>query len=44
LQVAHQKAFALSLGADVPTKETMSDLVRKAHTELLSVKSVVEKS
>jgi len=44
LQIAHQKAFALSLNATVPTKETIADLVRKAHTEMLSLNSAVEKA
>jgi len=44
LQTAHQKAFALSLNAAVPTKETIADLVKKAHTEMLSLNSAVEKA
>ena len=44
LQTAYQKAFALSLNAAVPTKETIADLVRKAYTEMLSLNSAVEKA
>ena len=44
LQTAHQKAFALSLNAAVPTKETIADLVRKAHTEMLGLNTAVEKA
>jgi len=44
LQIAHQKAVALSLGAAVPTKETIGDLIRKAQTEMLSLNNAVEKA
>jgi hypothetical protein len=43
LQSAHQKAFALSLSAAVPTKETMGDLIRKANMEMRSLSSALEK-
>jgi hypothetical protein len=32
------------LNAAVPTKETIADLIRKAHTEMLSLNSAVEKT
>jgi large subunit ribosomal protein L10 len=44
LQRAHQKAVALSVGAVVPTKETIGDLIRKANAEMSSLNSVVEKA
>jgi hypothetical protein len=37
LQVAHREAYLLSLNAPAPTKETMADLIRKAHMEMLSL-------
>ena len=43
LQAAHQKAFALSLNAAVPTKETIGDLIRKANAEMTSLNSAIEK-
>jgi hypothetical protein len=43
LQVAQQKAIALSIGAAVPTKETIGDLIRKAQSEMLSLNDVVQK-
>jgi large subunit ribosomal protein L10 len=44
LQTAQQKAFALSLNAAVPTKETIAALLGKAHAEMLSLNSAVEKA
>ena len=44
LQTAQQKAFALSLNATVPTKETIANLLRKAHAEMLSLNKAVEKA
>jgi large subunit ribosomal protein L10 len=44
LQVAHQKAVALSVSAVIPTKETMGDLIRKATAEMKSLNKVVEKA
>jgi hypothetical protein len=41
LQIAHKEAYALSLGAAIPTKETIEDLIRKAHAEMLSLSSRV---
>jgi len=34
----------LSLGAAIPTKETIGDLIRKAQAELLSLNNAVEKT
>jgi len=39
LQVANQKARALSINAAIPTKQTIADLIRKAHTEMSSLSS-----
>jgi hypothetical protein len=39
LQIAHREANALSLNAALPTKETIADLIRKAHAEMLSLSS-----
>jgi len=39
LQIAHAKAYALSINAGIPTKETVADLIRKAHAEMLSLSS-----
>jgi hypothetical protein len=39
LAVAHREAYALSIGAAIPTKETIEDLIRKAHAEMLSLSS-----
>ena len=44
LQTAHQKAFALSLNAAIPNQTNIADLIKKAHTEMLSLKSLAEKS
>ena len=44
LQTAHQKAIALAVGAAVPTKDTIGDLIRKANAEMASLNSVVEKA
>jgi hypothetical protein len=41
LAVAHREAYALSIGAAIPTKETVEDLIRKAHAEMLSLSSRV---
>jgi hypothetical protein len=41
LQLAHEEAYALSINACVPTKETIADLVRKANAEMLSLSSRV---
>ena len=37
LQMAHQRAYQLALHAGVFTPSTVADLVRKAHTEMLSL-------
>jgi large subunit ribosomal protein L10 len=42
LQNAHQKAYGLALNAAVPIKDAIADLVRKAHSEMLSLNSLVE--
>jgi large subunit ribosomal protein L10 len=39
LQIAAQKAHALAINASIITKETVADLVRKAHMEMLSLSS-----
>ena len=44
LQTAHQKAFILSLNAAIPNQTNIADLIKKAHTEMLSLKSLAEKS
>ena len=44
LQTAHQKAFMLSLNAAIPNQTNIADLIKKAHTEMLSLKSLAEKS
>jgi hypothetical protein len=44
LHTAHQKAFALSLAAAVPTKESIGDLIRKANAEMTSLSKAVEKA
>ena len=44
LQTAHQKAFMLSLNAAIPNQTNIADLIKKAHTEMLSLKSLPEKS
>jgi large subunit ribosomal protein L10 len=44
LQAAHQKAIALSLGAAVPTKDTIADLIRKANAEMESLNKATEKA
>jgi len=37
LQMAHQRAYQLALHAGVFTPSTVADLIRKAHTEMLSL-------
>jgi hypothetical protein len=44
LQTAHRKAFSLALNAGVPTKETVGDLLRKAHSEGLSLNAKLPKT
>ncbi|NLE05099.1 MAG: 50S ribosomal protein L10 [Crenarchaeota archaeon] len=44
LQLAHQKAVSLSVGAAIPTKDTIGDLIRKANAEMNSLTSAVEKA
>lgn len=44
LQTAHQKAFILSLNAAIPNQTNIADLIKKAHTEMLSLKSLADKS
>ncbi|MCJ7712976.1 50S ribosomal protein L10 [Candidatus Bathyarchaeota archaeon] len=44
LQTAYQKAFILSLNAAIPNQTNIADLIKKAHTEMLSLKSLAEKS
>jgi len=39
LQIAYQKAYALSINAAIPTRETIVDLIRKAHMQMLSLSS-----
>jgi large subunit ribosomal protein L10 len=39
LQIGHRRAYALSINAAVPTKETIADLLRKANAEMLSLSS-----
>jgi hypothetical protein len=39
LQVAHREACSLSIGAAIPTKETIEDLIRKAHAQMLGLSS-----
>jgi hypothetical protein len=41
VQIAHQKASALAINAAIPTKETIKDLIAKAHAEMLSLSSRV---
>jgi hypothetical protein len=41
LQIAHREAYALAIGAAISTKETIGDLIRKAHAEMLSLSSRV---
>jgi large subunit ribosomal protein L10 len=43
LQRAHQKAVSLSVGAAIPTKETIGDIIRKANAEMTSLNSAIEK-
>jgi hypothetical protein len=42
--MAHQKAVALAVGAAIPTKETIGDLIRKANMEMTSLSGAVEKA
>ncbi|UCF45126.1 MAG: 50S ribosomal protein L10 [Candidatus Bathyarchaeota archaeon] len=44
LQTAQKKAFTLSLNAAIATKETTVDLVKKAHMEMLSLNTSIEKA
>jgi hypothetical protein len=44
LQSAHQKAIALAVGAAIPTKDTIGDLIRKANAEMKSLNSAMEKA
>jgi len=37
VHIAHQEAYALAINAVVSTKETIKDLIRKAHAEMLSL-------
>jgi len=39
LQAGHHEAYALALNEGVPTSDTIADLIRKAHTEMLSLRS-----
>ncbi len=39
LQVGHHEAYALALNGRVPTSNTIASLIRKAHTEMLSLRS-----
>ena len=44
LQVAHQKATALSVSAGIVTKDTVADLIRRATAEMTSLNSAVEQA
>lgn len=44
LQTAQKKTFILALNAAVPVKEIIADLIRKAHTEILILNSIIEKA
>ena len=44
LQVAHQKAIALSVSAGIVTKDTVADLIRRATAEMTSLNSAVEQA
>ena len=39
LQIANREAYALGINAEIPTKETIEDLIRKAHVEMLGLSS-----
>jgi hypothetical protein len=41
IQVANKEAYALAIGAAIPMKETIEDLIRKAHAEMLGLSSRV---
>jgi large subunit ribosomal protein L10 len=43
LQLAHQKAVALSVSAGIVNKDTVGDLLRKASAQMTSLTSAVEK-
>ncbi|MCW4010138.1 MAG: 50S ribosomal protein L10 [Candidatus Bathyarchaeota archaeon] len=44
LQVAHQKATALSVSAGIVTKDTIADLIRRANAEMASLNNAVEQA
>ncbi len=39
LQIVSQESFALAMNAGVPTSDTVTELLRKANTEMLSLRS-----
>ena len=44
LQIAHQKATALSVSAGIVTKDTIADLIRRANAEMKSLNTAVEQT
>ena len=44
LQIAHQKATALSVSAGIVTKDTIADLIRRANAEIKSLNTAVEQT
>jgi large subunit ribosomal protein L10 len=43
VQIAHREAYTLALAAEIPTRETIVDLIRKANMEMLSLSSRMPK-
>jgi len=43
VKIAHKEAYTLALNAAMPSKETIADLIRKAHMEMLSLNNYVLK-
>jgi len=39
LQKAHHEACRLSVNEDIPTRETMPDILRKAYTQMLGLRA-----